>query len=359
MRRRKTLARFVKSILLNFSIQVFSFQCLPQLLFSIFNRSTPPPYPQADAFLMSLLDVPLLSERLQGMLLMRTFNEEAGELGPQLHDILHASKTLRHNNSFHKLLEVVLLVGNYMNASNNKKGAFGFKLSFLDKLKNTKTVDNKQTLLHFIARLAEDRKARFFRRLTLASVGFGMRSFFLSLLTLPLLSPLPCAHTGSRARQPQPAAQAGCVCSARQPRQYCRVWPCCRRDPYLAWPSLLTLSVHQPPSLLAPFSFCRETGKLNADLRKVESALKKYTKLKKSPKGDRFEEVLGKFYKGAKEKVDQLLEQLEDAKKHAGEVGHCSECVWCPLFAGFAKKSANCLRAPLRCLNSTRLKRKI
>lgn len=108
----------------------------------------------------------------------------------------------------------------------------------------------------------------------------------------------------------------------------------------------LTLSIHQPTSLLAPFSSNRETGKLNADLRKVESALKKYTKLKKSPKGDRFEEVLSKFYKGAKEKVDQLLEQVEDAKKHAEEVGLCFECVWCPHFVDFAESSLTVCALP-------------
>jgi hypothetical protein len=92
--------------------------------------------------------------------------------------------------------------------------------------------------------------------------------------------------------------------------------------------ALMTFSAHLEYPFLAPLSSYRETSKLNADLRKVESALKKYTKLKKSPKGDRFEEVLGKFYKGAKEKVDQLLEQVEDARKHAEEVGHWFECVW-------------------------------
>lgn len=52
----------------------------------------------------------------------------------------------------------------------------------------------------------------------------------------------------------------------------------------------------------------------------METALKKYSKLKKSPKGDRFEEVLSDFFKKAEEKVDQLLELLQDSKKNVAEV---------------------------------------
>lgn len=167
-------------------------------------------FSQGDAFLMALLDVPLLTERLHTLLVMGTFEEETAELEPQLRDLLHASKTARHNNSFHKLLEVVLLVGNYMNASNNQKGAFGFKLTVLDKLKNTKTVDNKGNLLHFIATLVEDnkvggpcRKAVQNRQKTVSHAGSFM-CFLCLALTLAL-----CRCTGARTGQFIRAAETG------------------------------------------------------------------------------------------------------------------------------------------------------
>ena len=103
-----------------------------------------------------MLDVPFYTERLENLLFMARFEEERREAEPMLADIHKAAEIVRTNKCFHRMLETVLLIGNYMNSSNNKKCALGFKLPFLAQLKNTKTVDNKGTLLHFLAELAID-----------------------------------------------------------------------------------------------------------------------------------------------------------------------------------------------------------
>ena len=43
-----------------------------------------------------------------------------------------------------------MLTGNYLNGTGPKGGAYGFKLEFLTKLADTKTADNKSTLLHYL-----------------------------------------------------------------------------------------------------------------------------------------------------------------------------------------------------------------
>jgi len=56
-----------------------------------------------------------------------------------------------------QVIEIVLAMGNYLNGTGAKGGAHGFKLEFLTKLADTKTADNKSTLLHYLVSYIEKR----------------------------------------------------------------------------------------------------------------------------------------------------------------------------------------------------------
>ncbi|KAL1499487.1 hypothetical protein AB1Y20_011690 [Prymnesium parvum] len=58
---------------------------------------------------------------------------------------------VRNSVALREVIEYTLALGNFMNGQTNKGGAWGFKLEALTKLANTKTVDNKRTLLHYMA----------------------------------------------------------------------------------------------------------------------------------------------------------------------------------------------------------------
>jgi hypothetical protein len=49
-----------------------------------------------------------------------------------------------------KIFEIILAIGNYLNGTGPRGGAHGFKLEILSKLADTKTADNKSTLLHYL-----------------------------------------------------------------------------------------------------------------------------------------------------------------------------------------------------------------
>ena len=53
--------------------------------------------------------------------------------------------------------QLVLLMGNYMNAGSRNQQSYGFDLSYLTKLSSTKSADQKTTLLHFLANTVENR----------------------------------------------------------------------------------------------------------------------------------------------------------------------------------------------------------
>jgi len=52
------------------------------------------------------------------------------------------------STNFKKILEAILAIGNYMNGSTARGGAYGFKLDALTKLHTIRSVDPKITLVN-------------------------------------------------------------------------------------------------------------------------------------------------------------------------------------------------------------------
>ncbi|XP_007467997.1 PREDICTED: protein diaphanous homolog 1 isoform X1 [Lipotes vexillifer] len=100
--------------------------------------------------------VPRLRPRLNAILFKLQFSEQVENIKPEIVSVTAACEELRKSESFSSLLEMTLLVGNYMNAGSRNAGAFGFNISFLCKLRDTKSTDQKMTLLHFLAESCEN-----------------------------------------------------------------------------------------------------------------------------------------------------------------------------------------------------------
>ncbi|XP_027401961.1 protein diaphanous homolog 1 isoform X2 [Bos indicus x Bos taurus] len=100
--------------------------------------------------------VPRLRPRLNAILFKLQFGEQVENIKPEIVSVTAACEEVRKSENFSSLLEIILLVGNYMNAGSRNAGAFGFNISFLCKLRDTKSTDQKMTLLHFLAELCEN-----------------------------------------------------------------------------------------------------------------------------------------------------------------------------------------------------------
>lgn len=88
------------------------------------------------------------------------------------HQVIIASQAVCESEALVKFLKLVLFVGNYMNSGSSDAGTHGFKLSFLTKLKDTKTTNGKQSLLHFIVNLVSNQSEDLWGLATeLASTG--------------------------------------------------------------------------------------------------------------------------------------------------------------------------------------------
>uniref|UniRef100_A0A3Q2FNN5 Diaphanous-related formin 3 n=1 Tax=Cyprinodon variegatus TaxID=28743 RepID=A0A3Q2FNN5_CYPVA len=97
-----------------------------------------------------------LRPRLSHILFRLQFEEQVNNLRPDILAVNAACEEVRKSRAFGRLLELVLLLGNYMNAGSRNAQSYGFDLSSLCKLKDTKSADQKTTLLHFLAEVCEE-----------------------------------------------------------------------------------------------------------------------------------------------------------------------------------------------------------
>jgi len=105
----------------------------------------------ADRLMVKLIQIERLGPRIDGMLYRICFEEQWVLLDESARKLSEAGKGLMGASHFKELLNLILLIGNYMNGAGIKGGAFGFKVSSINKLVDTKSVNNT-TLLHFLER---------------------------------------------------------------------------------------------------------------------------------------------------------------------------------------------------------------
>uniref|UniRef100_A0A8C7XQ98 Diaphanous related formin 1 n=1 Tax=Oryzias sinensis TaxID=183150 RepID=A0A8C7XQ98_9TELE len=111
---------------------------------------------ESEQFAVVISSVKRLMTRLQAIQFKMQFDEQLNNIKPDVVSVTAACEELRKSETFSKLLQIILLVGNYMNAGSRNGSAFGFSISYLCKLRDTKSADLKQTLLHFLADVCEE-----------------------------------------------------------------------------------------------------------------------------------------------------------------------------------------------------------
>ncbi|XP_066562772.1 protein diaphanous homolog 3 isoform X1 [Amia ocellicauda] len=116
-----------------------------------------PKLSEPEQFGVVMSGVKKLRPRLNAILFKLQFEEQVNNIRPDIMAVNAACEEIRKSKSFNKLLELVLLMGNYMNSGSRNAQSYGFDLSSLCKLKDTKSADQKTTLLHFLAEVCEER----------------------------------------------------------------------------------------------------------------------------------------------------------------------------------------------------------
>ena len=105
----------------------------------------------AERFLFELLCIPRLKSRLQCFVFILEFNARLHDLSENVEVMSYALHDIKRCSKLSQVFEILLAMGNYLNGTGPRGGAYGFKLEVLQKLSDTKTTDGKSTLLHYLA----------------------------------------------------------------------------------------------------------------------------------------------------------------------------------------------------------------
>lgn len=111
----------------------------------------------AEKFAATLGDIKRLVPRLHSINFKLCVSDMVADVKPDIVAGTAACEEVKTSKKFAKILELILLFGNYMNSGSKNGQAFGFEISFLTKLTNTKDFDNKQTLLHYMVETIENK----------------------------------------------------------------------------------------------------------------------------------------------------------------------------------------------------------
>ncbi|XP_032678760.1 protein diaphanous isoform X4 [Odontomachus brunneus] len=105
---------------------------------------------EAEQFCVTISSIKRLMPRLRSLSFMLRYEELIQDVKPDIVAATAACEEVKNSKKFARILELILLLGNYMNSGSRNGQAFGFEINFLTKLTGTKDVDNKQTLMHYL-----------------------------------------------------------------------------------------------------------------------------------------------------------------------------------------------------------------
>ncbi|KAJ2808628.1 hypothetical protein H4R20_000762 [Coemansia guatemalensis] len=111
---------------------------------------------RAERFFMETMKIWRYEQRLRVTTTWAAWPETFRDLQNDIASVMTAAHAVATSRHFPQVLEVVLSIGNFMNGSGFRGGAFGFKIASLNRLMDTKAEDNKTTLLHFVAATVEE-----------------------------------------------------------------------------------------------------------------------------------------------------------------------------------------------------------
>uniref|UniRef100_A0A8C1Z882 Diaphanous-related formin 3 n=1 Tax=Cyprinus carpio TaxID=7962 RepID=A0A8C1Z882_CYPCA len=112
---------------------------------------------EPEQFGVVMSSVKRLRPRLNSILFKLQFEEQVSNLRLDIMAVNAACDEARKSKPFSRLLELILLMGNFMNAGSRNAQSFGFNLNSLCKLKDTKSADQTSTLLHFLVEICEEK----------------------------------------------------------------------------------------------------------------------------------------------------------------------------------------------------------
>jgi hypothetical protein len=103
-----------------------------------------------ERFFVDMRIIPYLGERLDSWAFKIKFETDINLVAPDIEILRKAATEMQNSEKLFGFLTVVLALSNFLNAKSRYKQTYGFKLSTLAKLRDTKSADNKTNLLEYL-----------------------------------------------------------------------------------------------------------------------------------------------------------------------------------------------------------------
>lgn len=111
-----------------------------------------------DKFFLEMNSIPQVHQRLESFILKLGFPARLADLKPAILRVKKANNEMTTKaTNFHKLLEIVLAIGNFVNFKQSRDASMGIQLSTLSRLHETVATDSKDTLLEYIVDWIENK----------------------------------------------------------------------------------------------------------------------------------------------------------------------------------------------------------
>jgi len=111
----------------------------------------------AENFALEITKVNQLDAKLQAFGNKMGYPSKLTDLTADVHTIDEACVETLKSKSLMKVFEYILMFVNFLNSGTNRAGVAAFKLNTLSKLRDAKTSDNKQNMIHVLVQFMEEK----------------------------------------------------------------------------------------------------------------------------------------------------------------------------------------------------------
>ncbi|EFA83348.1 actin binding protein [Heterostelium album PN500] len=109
----------------------------------------------AEQFSLKINAVPSVKTRLTAMKFRFGYGPKKSDIKLDIANFRTAVKELSESTKIPKIIEIILILGNFINGGTPRGNAFGFKLNTITKLADTKSTDNKMSLINYLAKVLQ------------------------------------------------------------------------------------------------------------------------------------------------------------------------------------------------------------
>jgi len=111
----------------------------------------------AENFALEIAKVNMLEPKLKAFGNKMAYPNKLTDLTADVHTIDKACTETLESKKLMSIFEYILMFVNFLNSGTNRAGVTGFKLNTLAKLRDAKTTDNKQNMIHVLVKFMEEK----------------------------------------------------------------------------------------------------------------------------------------------------------------------------------------------------------